>query len=97
MTIIIGLVSCHPLSLSLPSVALALTRFGGGRGQILLDDVHCTGSELRLSECAHSAVGVHNCRHTEDAGVKCLSGEICRITGKFVYTFIIFVYIYVHS
>ena len=43
--------------------------------------MQCTGSELRLSECAHSGVGVHNCRHIKDAGVRCLSGEryLCAI------------------
>ena len=70
--------------------------FGGGRGQILLDDVQCTGSELRLSECAHSGVGVHDCRHIKDAGVRCLSGEkyLCAIACdcNIIYTCISFKY-----
>ena len=76
------------------AVAIALEKFGGGSGPILLDDVQCTGSELRLSECAHSGVEVHDCSHTEDAGVRCLSGErggcvyieidVCRIAGNFM-------------
>ena len=65
------------LSIVAHVVALALQEFGGGRGQILLDDVQCTGSELTLSECAHSGVGVHDCTHAEDAGVRCFSGEKC--------------------
>ena len=65
--------------------------FGGGRGRIQLDDVQCTGSELTLSECAHSGVGVHNCRHVNDAGVRCLSGEKClRNLGSFMHLYMSF-------
>ena len=45
--------------------------FGGGSGGIFLDNVYCTGGESRLTDCYHSGIGVHNCDHTEDAGVRC--------------------------
>ena len=38
---------------------------------IVLDDLRCTGSETRLVSCRHRGIGVHNCRHTEDAGLQC--------------------------
>ena len=42
-----------------------------GTGQILLDDLHCTGTEKRLLDCQHNGVGIHNCQHSEDIGVAC--------------------------
>ena len=43
-----------------------------GTGQIVLDDLRCTNSETRLVDCPHNGVGVHNCVHSDDAGVRCL-------------------------
>lgn len=48
--------------------------------QIFLDDVQCTGSEESIDLCKHSDWLVHNCDHTEDAGVTCDNVE--RITTK---------------
>ena len=42
-----------------------------GTGLIVLDDLNCTGSELRLIDCPHNRLGRHNCSHHEDAGVRC--------------------------
>ena len=43
-----------------------------GTGDILLDEVSCTGDELSLFACKHNGIGISDCNnHREDAGVKC--------------------------
>ena len=56
-----------------PTGAIARSRayFGQGTGDILLDNVACTGTETRLVDCHRNPVGVHDCSHSEDAGVTC--------------------------
>ena len=55
-------------------IFLALTEYGGGTGDILLDDVQCFGNELNILECP--SIRVHNCDHFEDAGVTCSESKL---------------------
>jgi hypothetical protein len=66
-------VVCNYLGLSATgSVAVKNARYGEGSGPILLDDVHCTGSEASLLDCNRgAALYASNCEHREDAGVRC--------------------------
>ena len=52
-------------------VALGRSYFGSGSRAIYLDSVVCNGSERTLQQCAANPIGVHNCDHSEDAGVRC--------------------------
>ncbi len=45
--------------------------FGPGTGTILLDNLGCTGTETRLVNCPHNGIGLENCVHAEDAGLRC--------------------------
>lgn len=53
------------------AVAYDQAHFGQGLGPILLDNLSCLGSEADLFQCGHNTLGMHNCQHTEDAGVQC--------------------------
>ena len=52
---------------------LTLGNVVDGTGQIVLDNLLCTGTESRLVDCPHNGLNVHNCGHSEDAGVRCLT------------------------
>lgn len=55
----------------LGAVALTRATFGQGTGAIFLDNVRCTGTEPGLGNCQANNLGIHNCGHQEDAGVRC--------------------------
>ncbi len=54
---------------SVGATPLTNAMFGQGTGDILLDDVACTGIETRLIDCPFTSN--HNCAHSEDASVRC--------------------------
>ena len=67
-------VVCQQLNYSGATSAPKAAFFGAGSGPIHYDNVRCAGNETRLADCSHNGIGVHNCGHSEDAGV------VCRIT-----------------
>ena len=52
-------------------MALSRAAFGQGTGSIWLDQVACVGTEGRLANCPANPIGIHDCQHSEDAGVRC--------------------------
>ena len=66
-----ALVVCRMLGYT-GGTAYREAKFGRGTGVILLDDVLCTGDEKSLFDCQHRGIGVNDCSHVEDAGVRCV-------------------------
>ncbi len=46
-------------------------RFGLATGPIFLEHLSCSGKEESVLECPRGVLGLHQCDHTEDAGVQC--------------------------
>lgn len=69
-----ALVACRQLGFE-TGVPVFGSQFGRGEGQIWLDDVICDGTEDRLEDCRNRGIGIHNCSHFEDVGVRC-SGPV---------------------
>jgi len=55
--------------------------FGGGSGQILLDDLRCSGDETSLGSCRHDGWGKYGSYycyyHYYDVSVICGNGKYC--------------------
>ena len=80
------IVTCEsPIISSTVATTLTSGNVVDGTGQILLDNLQCTGRESRLIDCPHLGLGIHDCSHSEDAGVRCRPGIIfyCSLPKKF--------------
>lgn len=66
-------VVCRMLGYSDALQAVSSGRLGrmSESAPIWLDNVHCRGTEKSLLSCTANALGMHDCAHNEDAGVKC--------------------------
>uniref|UniRef100_H3A611 Soluble scavenger receptor cysteine-rich domain-containing protein SSC5D n=1 Tax=Latimeria chalumnae TaxID=7897 RepID=H3A611_LATCH len=66
-----AMVVCWQLGCGAPISAKQEAYFGWGQGIIYLDNLKCRGNETSLLQCSHIRWDVHNCDHSEDAGVQC--------------------------
>ena len=67
------------------TVAYALREHGGHHGvmNFNLDDISCTGNEMRLVDCFQSGVGNHNCkRGRKEAAVIC-TGQLSILKSEY--------------
>ena len=65
------------------ATATFLTTYDAPSDAFILDDVNCTGTELRIADCPHRPFGTENCSRTEGAGFRCeiYADQDARLTG----------------
>ena len=66
-----AVVACRQLGYSSAISAHGSAYFGAGIGVIHYSNVACKGTEEYLVNCSHRGIGMHYCRHRNDAGVVC--------------------------
>ena len=61
---------------------LLLYSYGSTTGMIWLDNVRCSGTESRLTNCLTTILGSNDCSHSEDVAIECNDGPgspYCRV------------------
>ncbi|XP_061660291.1 scavenger receptor cysteine-rich domain-containing group B protein [Syngnathoides biaculeatus] len=64
-------VVCRQVGCGEAIAAWGEAHFGQGTGTVLFDNLKCNGREVSLQNCSHIDWNMHNCDHSEDAGVTC--------------------------
>ncbi|XP_077311722.1 scavenger receptor cysteine-rich domain-containing protein DMBT1-like isoform X2 [Lithobates pipiens] len=67
-------VVCHQAGCGSPLVPLV--KYGQGGGNILFDDLSCSGTEQTLWQCSHRGFYVHDCMPFEHVGVICSDAKL---------------------
>ena len=68
-------VVCRQLGFGQAIAARSRAYYGQGSGRTWLDNLNCIGTELTIGSCTHRGWGIEDCSHSEDAGVRCSTGN----------------------